>query len=142
LLSEKLLEYGFDIATGWTDTHLLLVWVWKWRGGFMQDALDIAWIALNKNTIPWEPCSAFLPSGIRMWTPVMTQRWMKEWEIRILAEWIFRVSEEIKDFVYLDTKEERIALKKSFRIFIAESSELKSIREEVKELCQKFPIYS
>ena len=141
VLAAELTHYWFDIATGWTDNHLVLAWVGKWRGGFMQDALDAAWMALNKNTIPWEPCSPFNPSGIRMGTPVLTQRWMKEPETKLVAAWMKRVSDEISDFEYAPTKEERIAMKKKFKEFIKKSEELKTIRAEVNELCARFPIY-
>ena len=141
VLASYLKDYWFDIATGWTDNHLVLAGVGKWRGGFMQDALDAAWMALNKNTIPWEPCSPFNPSWIRMWTPVLTQRWMKEDEVRFIALKMKEVSNIIAHFEYKDIKEERIALKKEFREFIANSAELKNIKAEIKELCNRFSIY-
>lgn len=141
MLWADLKDLGFEIATGWTDNHLLLVNVWKWRGWFMQESLDIAGITLNKNTIPNEPCSAFNPSGIRMWTPIMTMRGMGEAEMKQVAVWIKRVSDEIKDFVYLWEKEERKTRLKEFRKFISKNEELKKIRSEVEELCLKFPIY-
>ena len=142
VLASELKKYWFDIATGWTDNHLVLAWVWKWRWGFMQDALDIAWIALNKNTIPNEPCSPFNPSGIRMWTPVLTQRGMKEEEVKVIALKMKEVSDIISDFVYNDNKEERKRIKKEFKEFVKNSIELKKIKQEIKELCWKFPIYN
>ena len=141
VLASELENYGFDIATGWTDNHLVLAWVGKWRGWFMQDALDAAWMALNKNTVPGEPCSPFNPSGIRMWTPVLTQRWMKEEEVKFVALKMKEVSDIISHFDYKETKEERIALKKEFREFVANNSELRAIKAEMKELCGRFPIY-
>lgn len=140
-LASELANYGFDIATGWSDNHLVLMWVGKWRGWFMQDALDKAGITLNKNTIPSEPCSPFNPSGIRMWTPIMSMRGMKEDEIKQVASWMKRVSDIISEFVYLEDKDDRIARNKEFREFIAHNKDLAIIRQEVKELCEKFPIY-
>ena len=141
VLASELENYGFDIATGWTDNHLVLAWVGKWRGWFMQDALDAAWMALNKNTVPGEPCSPFNPSGIRMWTPVLTQRWMKEEDVKFVALKMKEVSDIISHFDYKETKDERITLKKEFREFVANNSELKAIKAEMKELCERFPIY-
>ena len=140
-LASELENYGFDIAAWWTDNHLVLVSVWKWRGWFMQEALDISWITLNKNTVPNEPASPFNPSWIRMWTPIMTMRGMKEKEMKKVAQWISKVSLIIKDYKYSDNKEERKITLNNFREFISNSDELKKIREEVKELCLKFPIY-
>ena len=108
----------------------------------MQEALDIAGLTLNKNTIPSEPCSPFNPSGIRMGTPIMTMRGMKESEMKLVASWMNEVAEEVKQFVYKDTKEERKEELQRFRKFIAASQKLKDIREKVRELCLKFPIYS
>ena len=140
-LAEELVKYWFEVATGWTDNHLVLAWVGKWRWVFMQEALDKAGITLNKNTIPNDPGTAFYPSGIRMWTPIMSHRWMKEEQAIKLASWMNEVKELIKDYKYLDTKEERLAQKKEFREFISNNETLKRIRQEVKEMCEKFPIY-
>ncbi len=140
-LWQYLEEYGFELATGWTDTHLLLMSVWKGRGGFMQDALDIAGMTLNKNTIPNEPCSPFHPSGVRMGTPIMTTRWMREPEMKQVAGWIYRVSEIVAEFHYQEDKELRIEQRKEFQAFIADNEALKEIREEVRNLCREFPIY-
>ncbi|MCD5380554.1 serine hydroxymethyltransferase [Candidatus Gracilibacteria bacterium] len=141
ILASELSNYGFEIATGGTDNHLVLAGVGKGRGGFMQDGLDAAGMALNKNTIPGEPCSPFNPSGIRMGTPVLTQRGMKEDDVKFVALKMKEVSDIISDFQYKDTKEERIAQKKEFREFVKNNSELKTIKAEMKELCGRFPIY-
>ncbi len=133
---------GFEIATGWTDNHLLLASVWKGRWGYVQEALDIAGITLNKNTVPNEPCSPFNPSGIRLGTPIMTQRGMKEEQMVIVAELMYRVSQLISQFNYQEDKETRKSQLIEFREFISNNSELKIIREEVKQLCSQFPIYS
>ena len=142
VLASGLKSYWFELATWWTDNHLILMSVWKWRWWFMQEALDIAWITLNKNTIPNEPGSAFNPSWVRMWTPIMTMRWMRENEMKQVAKWIYEVSEEIKDFVYLKDKEERKKQKKDFSGFIEKNKRLKEIKQEIKELCLNFPIYN
>lgn len=141
-LATTLQSHGFEIPTGGTDNHLILANVWKGRGGFMQEALDMAGITLNKNTIPNDPCTPFNPSGIRLGTPIMTQRGMKEPEMQQVADLMNRVSEIIKDFVYLEDKDARAEQLQEFRKFILSHEELKNIREEVKTLCKKFPIYS
>jgi len=71
----------------------------------------------------------------------MTMRGMKEKEMKKVAQWISKVSLIIKDYKYSDNKEERKITLNNFREFISNSDELKKIREEVKELCLKFPIY-
>ena len=140
-LAYELIWYWFNLATWWTDNHLILMEVGKWRWIFMQEALDFSWITLNKNTIPNEPNNAFYPSWIRLWTPIMTMRWMKEEEMKIVAHFIFKVSKIIKKYVYIEDKEERKKNMKNFYEFIENNNELKNIKEEVKQLCLKFPIY-
>jgi glycine hydroxymethyltransferase len=101
----------------------------------------VAGITLNKNTIPQEPVSAFYPSGIRLGTPIMTMRGMKETEMKKVAEFIFRASEEVKNFSHLGTKEERLEQMKQFKEYIANNTALKEIKKEVALLCLDFPIY-
>ncbi len=140
-LAEQLESKGFEIATGWTDNHLILASVWKGRWGYIQEALDMAGITLNKNTVPNEPCTPFNPSGIRLWTPIMTQRWMKEEQMVQVADMMYRVSQTVEQFQYKEDKEERKAQLITFREFISNNEELISIKKEVADLCSKFPIY-
>ena len=76
-----------------------------------------------------------------MWTPVLTQRGMKEDEVKFVALKMKQVADIVSDFQYKETKEERIAQKKEFREFVANNQELKNIKAEMKELCGRFPIY-
>jgi len=141
-LASKLIDYGFDIISWWTDNHLLLINVWRWRWVFMQEALDKAWITLNKNTIPKDPASPFYPSWIRLGTPITTMRGMKELEMEKIADWIKRVDDIIKDYVYIEDKDERLNNLKEFYEFIDKNQELEEIKKEINELCLKFPIYN
>lgn len=140
-LAEKLMNLWFKLVSNWTDNHLLLINVWRWRGIFLQEALDHAWITLNKNTIPKDPATAFNPSGIRMGTPITTMRGMKEPEMEMIANWIKEVSDEVKQFDYSDDKEQRAKNLAEFYKFIDNNKRLAEIRNEIKELCLKFPIY-
>lgn len=140
-LAEELKGYGFELATGGTDNHLILMSVGKGRGMFVQDALDVAGITLNKNTIPNEPVSPFFPSGIRMGTPIMTMRGMKAPEMKQVAAWIKRVYDVVAPFEHVVGKEEKKQQRKEFAEFLRTNEALKVIRAEVRELCAKFPIY-
>lgn len=140
-LAQELMNYWFKVISNWTDNHLILMDVWKGRWVFMQDALDIAWITLNKNTIPKDPASPFYPSWVRLGTPIMTMRWMKEEEMKIVANYMFQVFKIIKDFEYSEDKEIRNNILKEFREFIKNNTKLKEIKNEVKKLCKKFPVY-
>ncbi len=141
-LAEKLKDLWFEIVSWGTDNHLMLVNVWVWRWVFMQEALDKAWITLNKNTIAKDKASAFYPSGIRLGTPIVTMRWMKEQEMEQIALLIKRVSDIVKDFGYSMDKEERSIILKDFYAFIFDNEDLQIIKNEVTKLCQRFPIYN
>lgn len=115
-LAAELLKYDFNLVTGGTDNHLILIDLRnkKISGKEAQNRLEKAGITVNKNTIPFDPNPPFNPSGIRMGTPAITIRGMKEKEMQKIALWI---NEVISD----------------------EESCLK-IRKQVKKLCQKFPL--
>ncbi len=113
-------KLGYKLCFGGTDNHLLLIDVtMKGIGGKQaQIALDKAGITVNKNMIPDDTRSPFDPSGIRLGTPALTTRGMKEAEMKIIANWI---DEAILNF----DNEEKLA----------------SIKNRVKELTKNFPLY-
>lgn len=89
-LAQKLQDKGYTIVTGGTDTHLLLMdlTAQSITGKQAEVALGKAGITVNKNTVPFDPRSPFDPSGIRLGTPALTTRGMKEAEMERVAEWI------------------------------------------------------
>jgi glycine hydroxymethyltransferase len=92
-LAEALLARGFRLVSGGTDTHLLLVDLTDRNvtGKDAQEALDRAWITVNKNTIPFETRGPMVTSGIRLGTPAVTTRGMREGDMQIIAGLIDRV---------------------------------------------------
>jgi glycine hydroxymethyltransferase len=92
-LADALQGLGHRLVTGGTDTHLLLVDLSPrgLTGKDAQEALDRAWITVNKNTIPFETKSPMVTSGIRLGTPAVTTRGMKEPEMAEIARLIDRV---------------------------------------------------
>ena len=121
LLAELLIENGFDCITGGTDTHLVLLDLRKSgvTGKEAEQALSKAGITTNKNAIPFDPQPPAIASGVRIGTPGVTTRGMKEDEIRIIANLI---SKSVKNF--------------------NDSNILDSCKKEVNQLCSRFPIYS
>lgn len=91
-LAERLTEKGYELVTGGTDNHLLLVDLTNKGiiGADAEKALGAAGITVNKNTVPFDPRPPFSPSGIRMGTPALTTRGLKETEMDQVAEWIDR----------------------------------------------------
>lgn len=98
-LAEEIKSYGMRLVSGGTDNHLMLVDVTNMdlTGKDAETALDRVGITVNKNTIPFETKSPFVTSGIRIGTPAVTTRGMKEEEMKLIAEFIFETFKNIND---------------------------------------------
>ena len=119
-LAEGLLRRGFQLVSGGTDNHLMLLDLraTELTGKLAQDTLDRARITVNKNAIPFDTRSPFVTSGVRIGTPAVTSRGMKEPEMEVIAELIWRALQKVGD----DTA-------------------LGAIGAEVRDLCRQFPVY-
>jgi glycine hydroxymethyltransferase len=119
-LGDCLSSDGFKLVSGGTDTHLVLVDLrgTELTGKLAEETLESAGITINKNAVPFDPRPPAISSGIRIGTPALTTRGMKEGEIEIIAGLI---KEALNN-----TGNERV---------------LTRIKEYVKELCSNFPIY-
>jgi len=120
VLAEALAEGGFRIISGGTDTHLMLVDVFQKGilGSEAEFALGQAGITVNKNAIPYDANPPMKPSGIRIGTPALTTRGMKEPEMWVIAKWIVSALEHRAD-----------------------AARLAKIRGEVLEMAERFPLY-
>lgn len=105
VLGEELMARGFELVTGGTDSHLLLIDLTKKgiSGKEAEKALGKAGITVNKNTVPFDPRSAFDPSGIRLGTPALTTRGMKDAEMKQIANWIDEAVKNVGDEKLLNT---------------------------------------
>ncbi len=117
-LAQALIEEGFQLVSGGTDNHLMLVDLQNMNitGKELQNRLDEVYITVNKNAVPNDPASPFVTSGIRIGTPAVTTRGLKEDDMRVIAKLIKMT---VTDF---DTKAEEI-------------------RAQVNEICSKYPLY-
>ncbi len=143
-LAEELMKKGVKLVSNGTDNHMMLIDLTEGgpgRGVFLQDTLDMAGITVNKNTIPEDPSSPFYPSGIRLGTPAITTRKMKEAEMALIANWIAQIVDLIKKYQLPQEKEARREYLKKFREEISNNETIKKIKQEVLELCKKFPVY-
>ncbi|WP_020482282.1 serine hydroxymethyltransferase [Methylomonas sp. MK1] len=120
-MAEVFIQRGFDVVSGGTDNHLMLVsLIPKGITGKAADAaLGRAHITVNKNAVPNDPQSPFVTSGIRVGTPAPTSRGFKEDEVRQVAEWMCDVMDNLEDESVID-----------------------AVREKVHLLCARFPVYS
>ena len=120
VLAQALMSQGFRLTSGGTDNHLMLVDLRKSEltGKVAQETLDRARITVNKNAVPFDTRSPFVTSGIRIGTPAVTTRGMKEKEMEQIGDFIGRALNHVTDGQVLQT-----------------------IAGEVGELCRKFPVY-
>ena len=118
-LAEAMMEEGFRLVSQGTDNHLMLVDLQNMNitGKELQNRLDEVYITVNKNAVPNDPASPFVTSGIRIGTPAVTTRGLREEEMKTIARLIKMA---VTDF---DTKADEI-------------------RRTVNQICEKYPIYS
>lgn len=143
-LATALKNKGFKLVGDGTENHLLLIDLTPYGDGFgtqVAFALDVAGIYANRNTIPNEPCSPFYPSGLRIGTPLITTRGLKEKDMEQLADWMARVVKVIEKDQLPKEKSERGAFLKDFRARAAVNPELLKIAKEVAGFAQKFPLF-
>jgi glycine hydroxymethyltransferase len=121
VLAETLAADGYRVVSGGTDTHLMLVDVFAkgMLGSEAEKALGEAGITVNKNAIPFDTNPPLKPSGIRIGTPAVTTRGMKEGEMRQIAHWISEALDHRTD-----------------------AARLVNIRQQVLGLAEEFPLYS
>jgi glycine hydroxymethyltransferase len=121
-LAEELMNLDIKLVSNGTDNHLMLIDLTKkdltGKGKDIQNALEKAEIFVNKNTIPFEPSSPFYPSGIRLGTPAITTRGMKESEMKVIARGITTVINDYKN-----------------------PKTLEKVKSDILELCNEFPLY-
>lgn len=120
-LADRLMENNFDLVSGGTDNHLMLVKLMKegLTGKEADETLERAGITLNRNMIPFDTAKPLITSGIRIGTPAVTTRGMKEPQMEQIADLITEVLRNIKS-----------------------DDTVKSVRSRVKSLCDQFPLYS
>jgi glycine hydroxymethyltransferase len=143
-LAEALKKNGLQLVGGGTENHLLLLDlmpVFGPGGGvFAADALEVAGMTANKNTISKDPSSPFYPSGVRLGTPALTTRGMREGEMQKVGEWIAHAIHQVAPYrLPTDTKERTVYLEK-FKADIGDNQELQKIREEIRVFCKNFPL--
>jgi glycine hydroxymethyltransferase len=126
-----------------SETHLVLLSLTDYGFGMGyqgQYALETAGITVNKNTIPGEPASPFYPSGIRLGTPALTTRGMKEKEMVKIAAWIKEALEEIRGNDTPQEKEKRAQYIKDFKKKVENNKNLLRIKKEIAQFTKKFPV--
>lgn len=148
-LARLFLENGYRLIGNGTENHMIWIdlsnkgiegWMAAW-------ALEYAGINANRQTIPYEPKSPYFPSGLRLGTPAVTTRGMKEKEMRLIFPWINEVIEYLrrdKRWLHIEKldKEKAKLVRREFKAELENDKKLRNIAAEVKKLCRKFPVYA
>lgn len=142
-LAQELIKYKFDLVSGGSENHLLLIDLRNKNvnGAIAALALEVAGIVVNKNGVPNDTNPPFYPSGIRLGTPAITTRGMKEKEMVKVAKWINAAITEAQQYQLPAEKEARREFMKTFRAEIVKNKNLLQIAKEVLTLCKNYPIY-
>lgn len=143
VLAAELSRLDFDLVSGGTDSHLILIDLRERNllGNTVAEACEKAGIVLNRNAVPFDPNPPFYPSGIRLGTPGITSRGMKEGEMKVIAHFIHQVVEETsKTKKLLGILSEQEKNKDVRQNILSRTKILSMIRAQVKQLCRQFPI--
>ncbi len=142
-LAQTLLDEKLKLVSGGTDNHLLLIDLRPFgpgRGIFLEKALEAAGITVNKNPIPNDSSPPYYPSGIRLGTPALTSRGMKEAEMQKIGKWIAKLAQEFAKTEMPEEKEKRATTVKDFTKSLPAHPLVKEVGEEVRAFAAKFPV--
>lgn len=140
VLATELKKAGYEIVSGGTDKHLVLLDLRKQglSGNIPALALEKAGIVCNYNTVPYDTGSPMYPSGLRLGTPGITTRGMKEKQMKLIASWIDTVIKETNKFILPEKGKKEFIEKVSKKLI--NNKNLNKISSQVKKLCKSFPI--
>jgi glycine hydroxymethyltransferase len=142
-LAEELKKLGFHVVSGGTENHLILIDLRnkKLNGRVAAIALEAAGIVVNYNGVPRDTMPPLYASGIRLGTPAITTRGMKETEMKKVAAWIDRAVHEVEGMeLPTDDKEKRGLLMKEYKLNIKNNKTLTSLAKEIKSFVTKYPV--
>ncbi|HVF69787.1 MAG TPA: serine hydroxymethyltransferase [Xanthomonadales bacterium] len=141
-LAANLTKLGYDLVSGGTDNHLILIDLRnkKVNGATAALALEVAGVVLNKNGVPFDTNPPFYPSGIRLGTPALTTRGMREKDMKKVAIFMDRAIQEISGWDFPADKDKRRVIWKGYKEKIYKNKKLLQIAKEVKLFCNKFPV--
>ncbi|MEZ4861835.1 MAG: serine hydroxymethyltransferase [Caldilineaceae bacterium] len=144
-LAASLMDNGLKLVGNGTENHLMVVDFTPFSDGLgtqVAFALDVAGIYANRNAIPNEPCSPFYPSGLRVGTPLVTTRGMREAEMQQIGQWIAEVTHHVKAATLPADTKARSAFIKAFKDQALTDRDLLRIRNDVKTLATQYPLFT
>jgi len=141
-MADEFIKSGISVVSGGTDNHLLLLDLTKEGslGAQLEFAMDVAHMTANKNTVPADSASPYYPSGLRLGTPALTTRGMKEKEMRQIAQWITEIIHHIESYKLPSDKTKRAEFMNDFKKKMTQDLFLKAIAAKVVALAKSFPV--
>lgn len=141
-LADELQKLGLTLVSGGTECHLMVIDLRekKLSGNVVADALEIAGIIVNKNSVPNDIMPPFYPSGIRLGTPAVTTRGMGEKEMKQIAFLIKETITYVSSYKLPDNPQAKKRFMQAYRKTISKDKFLLKIGEEVRVICSKFPL--
>ncbi len=142
-LAKELNKFGYDLISGGSENHLILIDLRNKNvdGATAAIALEVAGIVLNKNGVPFDDSPPLWPAGIRLGTPAITTRGLKEKDMIKVANWMNDAITEVMGKKVPTDKEERSVYWKKFKVEVWKNKKLLAIGAEVKAFTKKYPIY-
>ncbi len=142
VLGDTLKKNGLKLTTDGTDSHLIVIDLRPQMviGNIVAEALEVANIVANYNTVPHDQNPPMYPSGVRLGTPILTTRKMKEIEMRKIGKWIVDVVEEVDHLRLPENKEDRATFIKKTKAELWRNRRLLALGKEIKKFSSKFPV--
>ena len=139
-MAAEFTKLGITLVSSGTDNHLMLLDLSKEGslGAQLEYAMDMAHMTANKNTIPGDTASPYYPSGLRLGTPALTTRGMKEPQMKQIARWIVDIINHIKPYRLPEDKTKRLEFMKTFKKKMDKDVFLKSVAREVMNLTSQY----
>ncbi|MBP9797822.1 serine hydroxymethyltransferase [Candidatus Woesebacteria bacterium] len=144
VLSSELIHHGFELVTGGTDNHLMVIDLRNKNmiGNVLAEALEVAGIIVNRNSVPYDDNPPFYPSGIRLGTPALTTRGMGSKEMKDIAKLIADVSSHVEKYSLPENRDDWKDVMKTFRAEVKNLQFFSDVNDTVKKMCEKFPVYA
>lgn len=142
VLADELKKGGLTLVGEDTESHIVLVDLrfQELSGNVVAEALEKGGIVVNRNSVPNDKMPPFYPSGIRLGTPAISTRGMKEKDMKTISEWILKIVHHVKDEKLPKNKNERSKFMREYKERLKDDKFLKDIRIEVNKLCKHYPI--
>jgi glycine hydroxymethyltransferase len=141
-LSDLLKKEGLTLVGDTTECHLMVIDLrpLNLSGNIIAEALEEAGIIVNRNSVPFDEMPPFYPSGIRIGTPAVTTRGLKEKDMKVISDWIVGVINHVKEERLPKEPEQRKEFISRFRTKVQNDKYLKDVSNKVKKYLEKYPI--